>query len=145
MLFTYKKKQNFCFSDAFVKSKLILDPRRFAEWLMQIRLVRSQQNGQCRFHPSNSVEPLQLGMYNEEGKFPYRLYFQSEHNEFFDLHTFLCIKVVDMYGSVSAVTKISYPFFANPFLRIPLTHRLSFSNLSTIGRARLPSTMSYFG
>jgi len=59
-------------TDAFVKSKLVLDPRRFAEWLMQVRLVRSQQSGLCRFHPSSSTEPLQLGMYNEEGKFPYR-------------------------------------------------------------------------
>jgi len=57
--------------DVFVKSKLILDPRRFAEWLMQSRLVRSQQSGQCRFHPSSLAEALQLGMYNEEGKFPH--------------------------------------------------------------------------
>ena len=63
---------NIYVSDVFVKSKLILDPRRFAEWLMQSRLVRSQQSGQCRFHPSSLAEALQLGMYNEEGKFPHR-------------------------------------------------------------------------
>ncbi|KAI9554420.1 hypothetical protein GHT06_019692 [Daphnia sinensis] len=59
--------------DSFVKSRLVLDGRRFAEWLMQVGLLRSQQFGFCRAHCNGnpSPVPLQLRMYAEENKFPY--------------------------------------------------------------------------
>lgn len=61
--------------DSFVKSRLVLDARRFAEWLMQVGLLRSQQFGLCRTHSNGNPTPvpLQLRMYAEENKFPYRL------------------------------------------------------------------------
>ncbi|XP_046649448.1 uncharacterized protein LOC124340801 isoform X2 [Daphnia pulicaria] len=59
--------------DSFVKSRLVLDPRRFAEWLMQVGLLRSQQFGTCRthFNATSTPVPLQLRMYAEENKFPF--------------------------------------------------------------------------
>lgn len=59
--------------DSFVKSRLVLDGRRFAEWLMQVGLLRSQQFGLCRTHCNGNPTPvpLQLRMYAEENKFPY--------------------------------------------------------------------------
>ncbi|KZR99855.1 putative Zinc finger protein 280D, partial [Daphnia magna] len=61
--------------DSFVKSRLVLDGRRFAEWIMQVGLLRSQQFGLCRTHCNGNPTPvpLQLRMYAEENKFPYRL------------------------------------------------------------------------
>jgi hypothetical protein len=65
----------FFFLDSFVKSRLVLDARRFAEWLMQVGLLRSQQFGVCRTHNTGTQSPcnLQLRMYTEETKFPHRL------------------------------------------------------------------------
>ena len=63
------------FSDSFVKSRLVLDARRFAEWLMQVGLLRGQASGLCRAHNFGNTKstPLQLRMYAEESKFPHRL------------------------------------------------------------------------
>ncbi len=52
----------------------MLDPRRFAEWLMQVGLLRSQQFGLCRTHMTMAPTPLQLRMYAEESRFPHRYY-----------------------------------------------------------------------
>lgn len=59
-------------ADGFVKSRLVLDPRRFAEWLMQAGLLRNQQHGVCRVHQPNLHVPLQLRMYEDTTKFPNR-------------------------------------------------------------------------
>lgn len=69
-----KKESNSVLSDldSFVKSRLVLDSRRFAEWLMQVGLLRSQQFGTCRIHSSIAPAPLQLRMYAEEHRFPHR-------------------------------------------------------------------------
>lgn len=50
----------------------MLDSRRFAEWLMQVGLLRSVQLGVCRYHSPMKPLPLQLRMYAEETRFPNR-------------------------------------------------------------------------
>ena len=49
-----------------------MDNRRFAEWLMQVGLLRTHEVGFCRAHNAQSLNPLQLRMYAKESRFPHR-------------------------------------------------------------------------
>ena len=49
-----------------------MDGRRFAEWLMQAGLLRTQQFGICRTHSPQILGQMQLRMYAEETRFPHR-------------------------------------------------------------------------
>jgi len=60
------------FLDVFIKSRLLMDNRKFAEWLMRVGLLRSHQVGICRVHNAQSLNPLQLRMYEDISLFPYR-------------------------------------------------------------------------
>ncbi|CAD6202029.1 GSCOCG00002909001-RA-CDS [Cotesia congregata] len=63
--------------DMTVKSVLVYTPSKFAEWLIQKGLIRSEQF--CTQHPTGVVDPagnpsykkLKLGMYSDSGTFPY--------------------------------------------------------------------------
>ncbi|XP_050447786.1 uncharacterized protein LOC126849694 isoform X3 [Cataglyphis hispanica] len=56
--------------DAKVKSVLMFSATKFAEWLIQQGLVRSEQY--CLQHSSNYQKTkLKLGMYSDQGTFPY--------------------------------------------------------------------------
>lgn len=58
------------FSDAKVKSVLMFSATKFAEWLIQQGLVKSEQY--CLQHGSSFQKPkLKLGMYSDQGTFPY--------------------------------------------------------------------------
>ncbi|XP_077271885.1 relative of woc isoform X1 [Temnothorax americanus] len=56
--------------DAKVKNVLMFSATKFAEWLIQQGLVKSEQY--CLQHSSNFQKPkLKLGMYSDQGTFPY--------------------------------------------------------------------------
>ncbi|EGI63571.1 Pogo transposable element with ZNF domain [Acromyrmex echinatior] len=56
--------------DAKVKNVLMFSATKFAEWLIQQGLVKSEQY--CLQHSSNYQRPkLKLGMYSDQGTFPY--------------------------------------------------------------------------
>ncbi|KAI4481592.1 hypothetical protein M0802_013912 [Mischocyttarus mexicanus] len=56
--------------DIKVKSVLMYSATKFAEWLIQQGLVRSEQF--CLLHSTNyQKEKLKLGMYSDQGRFPY--------------------------------------------------------------------------
>ncbi|XP_018407608.1 PREDICTED: uncharacterized protein LOC108783520 [Cyphomyrmex costatus] len=56
--------------DAKVKNVLMFSATKFAEWLIQQGLVKSEQY--CMQHSSNYQKPkLKLGMYSDQGTFPY--------------------------------------------------------------------------
>ncbi|XP_015187397.1 PREDICTED: uncharacterized protein LOC107072179 isoform X2 [Polistes dominula] len=56
--------------DMKVKSVLMYSATKFAEWLIQQGLVRAEQH--CILHSTNyQKEKLKLGMYSDQGRFPY--------------------------------------------------------------------------
>ncbi|XP_039311217.1 uncharacterized protein LOC105200390 isoform X2 [Solenopsis invicta] len=55
--------------DAKVKNVLMFSATKFAEWLIQQGLVKSEQY--CLQHPNYQKPKLKLGMYSDQGTFPY--------------------------------------------------------------------------
>ncbi|XP_032672689.1 uncharacterized protein LOC116844778 isoform X2 [Odontomachus brunneus] len=55
--------------DVKVKSVLMFNATKFAEWLIQQGLVRSEQY--CTLHTVHQKPKLKLGMYTDQGTFPY--------------------------------------------------------------------------